>query len=206
MIVVHHLENSRSTRILWLLEELGVPYDMVRYPRDPVTHRRPESLKAVHPLGKAPVIEDGPVKIAESGAILEYLVARHGGGRLAPASTSPDWPAYIEWLHFAEGTAMLGPVMMMMVNRQTGPEHAAAYAEESTGLALSYLETALEGRDYLVGDDLTAADIQMVIVAHFAQMMGLLAGRPNLRGYLERLTARPAFQRAIDKGGPISPG
>lgn len=201
MIKVHHLQYSRSTRILWLLEELGLPYEMAFYERDPKTMRRPDALKAIHPLGKAPVIEEDGIVIAESGAIVEYIIQRHGGGRLAPAVADPLWPRYIEWMHFAEGSAMLGPIVTMT---SRGEGIGAPYGKESTELALGFIDAGLDGQQFLVGDELTGADIQIFYVLDFARSMNLLGERRNIPAYLERLEARPALRRAIEKGGPVS--
>jgi glutathione S-transferase len=203
MITVHHLEYSRSTRILWLLEELGEPYNMVRYQRDPKTMRSPDALKAVHPLGKSPLIEEDGRMIVESGAIIEYLVNRYGLGRLGPKPDDPQWLTYIEWLHFAEGTAMLGPILSML-GRDAVSSRAQNFGNESTSLALSHIERGLAGREYLVGNALTGADVQILFVVDLAFNMGLLGDRPTLIDYRQRLTQRPAYLRAIEKGGPTT--
>lgn len=203
MIVCHHLRYSRSTRVLWLLEELGLPYERVDYDRDPRTFRRPPELAAVHPLGKAPVIADDGILIAESGAIIEYLIERYGKGRLAPAPGHPDRAAYLEWLHFAEGTAMLGFIMGLFGAGM--PERAAAYASESRSLALVALDQALGDREYLVGDTLTGADINNYYVVAIAQARAMLADFPRLAAYHARLVARPALQKALEVGGPVTP-
>ena len=203
MIVVHHLRYSRSTRILWLLEELGLPYEVVAYDRNPATFRRPPELAAIHPLGKAPVIVDDGQLIAESGAIIEYLIERYGEGRLAPAPGHPDRAAYLEWLHFAEGTAMLGFIMGLFGAGL--PEMAAAYAGESRGLALTALDTVLGDRDFLVGDALTGADINNYYVVAIAEARGMLEDYRRLKAYRARLVARPGLQRALEVGGPVTP-
>lgn len=202
MITVHHLTFSRSTRILWLLEEMGEPYNLVTWHRDAKTMRAPQAMRNVHPLGKAPTIVDGERVIAESGAIIEYLVATYGAGRFGPAPGEPDWPVYLEWLHFAESSAMLGIIMRMMGGRDGLPRHAAAYADESIDLALSAIEHALENRDYLVGNALTGADVQIQYVVESAIHFGLLGERPALTAYNDRLMSRPAYLRAVEKGGP----
>lgn len=203
MITVHHLTYSRSNRILWLLEEIGIPYEMVTYHRDPRTMRAPPELLAIHPLGKAPVIEDDGRVIAESGAIIEYLAQTYGDGRFGPSAGDPDWVSYLEWLHFAEGSAIMGVLMQMMGGRDGLPKHVAAYAEQSVDRAMSALERALEGREFLVGDALTGADIQIQYVLEMGFALGVLGERPILAAYNARLTARPAYQRAIEKGGPV---
>lgn len=203
MITVHHLRFSRSTRILWLLEELGVPYEMVAYDRDPATFRRPPALGAVHPLGKAPVIDDDGVLIAESGAIIEFVIEKYGAGRLAPLPGTADRAAYLEWLHFAEGTAMLGFIMGLFA--QGGSERGNAYAAESRSLALAALDGALGEREFLVGDTLTGADINNYYVVAIADARGMLEGHPRLKAYHARLAGRPALQRALELGGPVTP-
>ncbi len=199
MIRVHHLRYSRSTRVIWLLEELGEPYELVSYDRDARTMRAPPELRDVHSLGKAPVIEDGGRTIAESGAIIEYLIATYGRGRLGPAPGHSNWPAYIEWLHFGEGTAMLGLIIGLFADGG----RIQIYGEESRELALSRIENVVKEQDYLVGGDLTGADIQIFYVLDFAIAFDKLGDRPALTAYHKRLTERPAFRRAIEKGGPV---
>jgi glutathione S-transferase len=207
MIRVHHLNESRSQRILWLLEELELPYEIVAYQRDAKTRLAPPELRNAHPLGKSPVIEDGSVKIAESGAIVEYLVARYGKGRLGPAQDSPEWPAYIEWLHYAEGSAML-PLMLhlyVMRLREAGaPLHPRISGEIENNLV--YIAGALGERAFLVGDALTGADVEMSFVFETARALGKLAAHPTLSAYLDRLHERPAWKRALEKGGTYTLG
>ena len=205
MIKIHHLKYSRSTRIIWLMEELGLPYEMTSYERDPATFRAPDSLKTVHPLGKAPAIEDGYLVLTESGAIIEYIVDTHGGGRLAPARGSPDHATYLEWLHFAEGSAML-PVVMVIVGGMTGGLHEGlkGFVDGELGAILGYIQSAVSPDHYLLPSGFSAADIQMSYVVEAARMAGLLAPYPQLAAYLERLEQRPAYGRALDKGGPVA--
>jgi glutathione S-transferase len=207
MIRVHHLNESRSQRILWLLEELGMPYEVVRYQRNEATRLGPPELKAVHPLGKSPVIEDGAVKIAESGAIVEYLIAQHGRGRLGPAQGSADWPAYIEWLHYAEGSAML-PLLLQLYTMRLGEAGAPLHPRIESEIQnhLSYIAAALGERAFLMGDELTGADIQLSFVFEVARAFGKLAAYPNLSAYLDRLHGREAWKRAIEKGGAYQLG
>jgi glutathione S-transferase len=202
MITLHHLNDSRSQRILWLLEELGTPYEMMRYQRDPRTRLAPPELRAVHPLGKSPVVTDGDVKIAESGAIVDYLIRRYGQGRLMPAPDSPDFERYNEWLHYAEGSAMLPLLLNLYVGRlkEAGaPLHPRINSEIANHLG--YVDRALNGREFLVGDTLTGADIHMSFVAEMAREFDKLGSYPDLSAWLGRLHARPAFQRSIEKGG-----
>lgn len=202
-ITVHHLEYSRSTRILWLLEELGEPYAMKRYQRDPQTMRAGAELKSVHPLGKAPVVDVDGTIIAESGAILEVLAATLGGGRLGRAPGDADWARYLEWLHFGEGTAMLGIISVMMTPPDSN-SRARAYGVEVATTAMGEIEATLsDGREWLLDGGFSAADIQIAYAAAFAGQFNLLTDRPRVAAWLERCMARPAFVGAIDKGGPM---
>ncbi len=160
MLKVHHLNNSRSQRILWLLEEMGTPYEIVKYQRMQPVPLAPPELKAVHPLGKSPVIEDGDVKIAESGAIVEYLIEKYGKGKFKPAEGSPDHWKYIEWMHFAEGSAML-PLLMALYTGMLGDAAMMLKPRVDSEIAnhLSYMEEAIKGREFFVGNELTGADI-----------------------------------------------
>lgn len=206
MIRVHHLNNSRSQRVLWLLEELGLDYEVVRYERDERTMLAPPALRAVHPLGKSPVIEDGALVLAESGAIVEYLVDRYGEGRLAPAPGTPARTRYLYWLHFAEGTAMT-PLLLKLYLSRMG-EGAAPLLERVDGQIrahLDYMEAELGDAPFFVGDELTGADIQMSFPLEVsAARGGLGAGHPRLSGLLHRLHERPGYRRAIERGGPYT--
>lgn len=202
MLTLHHLNDSRSQRILWLLEELGTPYEIKRYQRDPQTRLAPPELEAVHPLGKSPVITDGDIKIAESGAIVDYIIRRHGGGAMMPAPDSNDFEAYQEWLYYAEGSAMLPLMMNLYVSRLK--EAGAPLQPRIDGeLArhLGYIDGALQGRAFFVGDSLTGADIQMSFVAEMAGVFNRLERYPALTAWIGRMHARPAFQRSVEKGG-----
>jgi glutathione S-transferase len=209
MIEVHHLNNSRSQRILWLLEELGLAYEIVPYRRDAVTRLAPPELKAVHPLGKSPVIRDAGLVVAESGAIVEYLVGRYGNGRLAPARdfASPDYVAYLRWLHFAEGSGMLPLMLKLYVGRL---KEAAAPLSPRIDSELAnhfgYMSAALGTHDYFVADTFSAADIQLSFVLDAGASRGPLKDYPNLAALHERLKARPAYQRAVERGGPYELG
>jgi glutathione S-transferase len=202
MITVHHLNNSRSQRILWLLEELGAPYEIVFYQRDAVTNLAPPELKAVHPLGKSPVITDGALTIAESGAVVEYLIETHGAGALRPDRASAAYWPYIEWLHYAEGSAML-PLMLNLYVMRLGEAGAPLHERISSEIDnhLGYIAGALGDQPFLMGETLTGADIQVSFVAEVGRAMGRLAPFPNLAAYVERLQARPAYKRGIEKGG-----
>src|SRR3954470_12342564 len=179
MLVVHHLNDSRSQRILWLLEELGAPYEIKHYARDATTNLAPPELKAVNQLGKSPVITDGDLTIIESGAIIDYIQRTYGNGRLAPKAGTPEYEAYNQWLHYAEGSAML-PLMLALYVGRLGEAGAplAPRIESETNNHLGYVEASLAGRDWLLGSDLTAADVQMSFVGEIAKMRG--AAYPNI--------------------------
>jgi glutathione S-transferase len=202
MLTLHHLNDSRSQRILWLLEELGTPYELKFYQRDAKTRLAPPELEAVCPLGKSPVIVDGEITIAESGAIVDYLIRRYGSGALQPAEGTPDFEAYNEWLHYAEGSAML-PLMMHLYVSRLRENGAPLHARIDSELArhLGYSDRALKGRAFFVGDALTGADIQMSFVAEMAGIFDKLGPYPDLAAWISRMHARPAFQRSVDKGG-----
>jgi glutathione S-transferase len=207
MITVHHLNNSRSQRILWLLEELGLPYEIKRYQRNPDTNLAPPELKAVHPLGKSPVIEDGPHVLIESGAIVDYLIRRHGEGRLQPDPATATYDEYVQWLHFAEGSAML-PLMLDLYVGRLGDAGAPLKPRIDSELEnyLGYLDTALGLTPYLVGEALTGADIQMSFIGELAKARGKLDRYPNLAAWVGRLQARPAYKKAIEQGGEYAYG
>jgi len=217
MIVVHHLNNSRSQRVLWLLEELGLPYELKRYERDPKTSLAPASLRAVHPLGKSPVITDDGLTVAESGAIIAYLVECHGGGRLVPAAGTAERLRYTYWLHYAEGSAMpplLLKLVFLKVQSAPMPFFARPVARAIAGGAfkafidpqikrhLDYMETELAATGWFAGSDFSAADVQMSFpLEAAAARAGLDSTRPHLMGFLERIHARPAYRRALERGG-----
>lgn len=205
MLVVHHLNDSRSQRILWLLEELGAPYEIKFYQRDAVTRLAPPELKAVHPLGKSPVVTDGDRVVNESGAIVDYLIRRYGGGRLAPPVGSDDYETYNQWLHYAEGSAML-PLMLQLYSGRLGEAAAPLTPRIESEIAnhMGYVEAALAGRDWLVGDDITGADINLSFVAEIMGAFGRLGAYPNMAAWKTRFQARPAYARALEKGGAYS--
>ena len=207
MLKIHHLNNSRSQRILWLLEELGAPYEIVHHARMSPIPLAPPELKAVHPLGKSPVIDDNGKTIAESGAIVEYVIDTYGSGKLKPKQGTDDYWKYIEWMHYAEGSATL-PLMMHLYAGYLGEASAPLRPRIDSEIAnhLSYVALALIGREFLVGRELTGADIQMVFVLEAADASGLLKSYPALAKYLANLQARPAYKRAIEKGGPYNLG
>ena len=220
MITVHHLNNSRSQRVLWLLEELGVPYEIKKYQRDPKTMLAPETLRAVHPLGKSPVITDGDVTVAESGAIVEYLIEHYGQGPLVPPSGTEERRRYTYWLHFAEGSAMPPLLLKLIFDRiESGPMPffakpvARGIARKVKGLTvepnlkrqLDFMEAELGKSQWFAGNDFSAADIQMSFpVEAAAQRAGLDASRPKLMNFLKKIHVRPAYRRALERGGPYS--
>ena len=202
MLVVHHLNDSRSHRILWLLEELGASYEIKSYQRDPKTRLAPPELEEVHPLGKSPVITDGDTVIIESGAITDYIVRRYGKGALQPKSGSADYERYMQWLHYSEGSAMLPLMLHMYVARlRDAAKPLQPRIDSEMANHLGYINQSLEGRDFFVGDQLSGADIQMSFVPEVARSFGRLEAYPNLKNWLERMQARPAYKRAIEKGG-----
>lgn len=205
MLVVHHLNDSRSQRILWLLEELGVPYEIKRYDRDPTTRLAPAELTAVHPLGKSPVITDDGRTVHESGAIIDYIIRRHGGGRMAPAIGSDAYEVYNQWLHYAEGSAML-PLMLSMYVGRLGDAGAPLQPRIQSEIAnhMGYVDRSLAGRDWLLGGELTGADINLSFVAEVMGAFGRLDGYPNMKAWLERFQSRPAYKAALEKGGAYS--
>ena len=205
MIKIHHLNFSRSTRILWLMEELEAPYEIVPYFRNAQTFRAPPKLESIHPLGKAPVIEDGSLVLGESGAIVEYLIDTHGHGKLAPPAGTPEHAHYLEWLHYAEGSAML-PLLTHLLGKLTGglSEGLKGFMDPEIKKTLTYIGTNLAATGWLLGDRFTGADIQMSYAIEVARMGKLLDPYPRLQAYLSRLEARPAYQRALDKGGPVA--
>jgi glutathione S-transferase len=218
MILVHHLNNSRSQRVLWLLEELGLDYDVQKHVRDPATGFAPPDMLAVHALGKLPVIVDGDLTLAESGAILEYLLRRSGEGRLAPPAGSADWIRYLYWMHYAEGSAMPALLLKVVFDQIETAKVPFFIRPVTRGIAgrvkqmlvlpqlerhLDFLEDSLGPRPWFAGDDFTAADIQMSFpVEGAAARAGLDARRPRLMAWIERIRARPAYQRAVERGGP----
>jgi len=217
MIIVHHLENSRSHRVLWLLEELGVAYEIKHYERDKATMRSPPSLRAVHALGKSPVITDGSLTLAESGAIIEYLVEKHPVVEMAPARDTPEYARYIYWLHYAEGSAMPFlflklifdriehtpmPLLARPIARSIARRVKRQLVEPELTQHLNFLETELGNSLWFAGNAFTAADIQMSYPVEAAiARADLDAGRPNLMAFLDRIHDRPAYRRAAERGG-----
>lgn len=221
MIVVHHLNNSRSQRVLWMLEELGLEYEIKRYQRDPKTLLAPPELRAVHPLGKSPVITDGGLTLAESGAILEYLAERYGEGRMLPAAGTPERMRYTYWMHYAEGSAMPPLLLKLVFDRmETAPmpfflrpvargiarRVKAGFVQPQIERHLDYMEAELRKHLWFAGEGFTAADIQMSFpVKAAATRGGLDERRPKLIEFLERIHARTAYRLAVERGGPYEP-
>jgi glutathione S-transferase len=218
MITVHHLNHSRSQRVLWALEELGVAYEIERYERNPKTMLAPPALRQVHPLGKSPVIVDGAQTLAESGAILEYLVATYGKGALVPAADSPARLRYTYWMHYAEGSAMPPLLMKLVFDRiEHGPmpffvkpfakliagKAKSSFVMPQIRLHLDFMEAELGSSGWFAGDDFSAADIQMSFPLEAAAARGGLGPKyPRLSDFLKRIHARPAYVRALERGGP----
>jgi glutathione S-transferase len=217
MVVVHHLNNSRSQRVLWLLEELGVPYEVKRYERDAKTMLAPPALTAIHPLGKSPVIVDGNATVAESGAIIEYLMDHYGQGRLLPPAGTPQRLRYTYWLHYAEGSAMTPLLLKLVFDRvaaNPAPWPVSAIARRISATVnqafigpnvkrhLDFIEAELGAHAWFAGEQFTAADVQMSFPLEIAvARAGLDAGRPKTMAFLERIHARDAYKRALERGG-----
>ncbi len=203
MIVIYHLNNSRSQRILWLLEELSIAYRLEKYSRDPKTNLAPPELRAIHPLGKSPVMQDGDLILPESGAIIEYLLERYGDGRLAPQLGTPERVRYLYWMHFSEGTLMLHLVSRLYLTRVGEAAKAMqGRVEVMISNELDLIEDELGRSSHIAGEEFSAADIQMGFPLEFAAFAGLVSDQhTKLRNYLGRMQARPAYRRAIETGG-----
>jgi glutathione S-transferase len=205
MITIYHLNNSRSERIIWLMEELGLPYEIENVTREP-SGRAPLSFRDVHPLGKGPIMRDGDTVIPESGAIIEYIIHRYGNGRLAVPPDSPDYAHYLEWMHAAEGTAMLQLLAQWRLNRM-GTDAGSPIAQaqqENTNNLLKYMADEIGKRPYWAGEEFTAADIMMMFVLRFLQHWANIdvSAYPSFAAYRQRIEARPAFQRAMAIANP----
>jgi glutathione S-transferase len=205
MITVHHLDDSRSQRILWLLEELGLPYEIRRHKRDPETRLAPPELKQIHALGKSPVIEDGAKVVAESGAIIDYVLRHYGNGRLAPAPSASEYDDYIHWMHYAEGSGM--PALIIRINVARVGEAAALALprlDREISLQLGYLNDALKGRQYILGNEFSAADIQLSFIGELAGARFGVDGYPDIQAWVQRFQGRPGYLAALVKGGAYS--
>ncbi len=197
MLTVHHLKQSRSPRVIWLLEELGIGYEIVTYERDPQTNLAPASLRDIHPLGKAPIVDDDGRILVESAAILECLLDKYAPEKLRPARHSDAYPVYLQWLHFAEGSAMLPVLLNLFLNGlDVGEAPVVGYAKKESMLDFAYIESTLKQSEYFSGEAFTAADIMMGWVLVFAMKQGMLAEHLATQAYLGRITQRPAFQKA----------
>lgn len=220
MILVHHLENSRSQRVLWLLEELGVPYEVKRYDRDKNTNLAPAALMKVHPLGKSPVIDDGGVIVAETGAIIEHILDAYGKGRLQPARGTPEWNRYRYWMHAAEGSYMPPMVLTLLLNRmETAPMPffakpiakrlvgavKAGYLDHTVKALFDHLDAELRRSEWLAGDAFSAADIMMSFPIEAASQRSAQAkGRKSFDAFVKKIQTRPAYKKALDRGGPYA--
>ena len=208
MLTVHHLGISQSDRIVWLCEELAIPYELVRYDRDPVTRLAPEAYKAIHPFGTAPVITDGDLVLGESGAIIDYIVQTYGGGRLALTAGQPGFTDYLFWFHFANGS-MMPSAMVDMVLAMTGAKESDLGRALGSRAVRAYdmVERRLGEAPYFAGDHFTAADIMMLFPLTTMRVFAPrdLAPFPNTRAYLQRIGERPAFQAAMTKADPGFP-
>ncbi len=218
MIIVHHLADSRSQRVLWLLEELGRPYEVKRYERDPATMLAPPELKAIHPLGKSPVVDDGAARVAETGAIVEYLLEGPDGSILRPAATTEAGRRVTYWLHYAEGSAMT-PLLLKLIFGQLPKRSPGlvrplvkaisgkaqdSFIDPQIALHTAYWEAELGKSEWFAGDTFTAADIMMSFPVEAGGSRSPYADKPNLKAFLAKIHARPAYQRALERGGPYS--
>lgn len=218
MITVHHLNDSRSQRVLWLLEELGLPYEVVRYQRDARTMLAPPELKAIHPLGKSPVVDDGEARVAETGAIVEYLLDAHGDGRLRPGPGTAEARRFTYWLHYAEGSAMT-PLLLKLIFGQlprrspglvrpivnaVSSKAQSGFIDPQIAAHVDYWEAELARSDWFAGDAFSAADIMMSFPLEAAATRAPLKDKPRIRAFLDRIHARPAYQRALERGGPYA--
>jgi glutathione S-transferase len=216
MIIVHHLNNSRSQRVLWLLEELGVPYEVKRYERDAATMLAPPELRAIHPLGKSPVITDGDKVIAETGAIMEYLIETYGQGRLIPPAGSAERLRYTYWLHYAEGSAMTplllklvftalparSPALLRGLVKAIAAKAQSGFVDPQLKSHIDYWDAELSKAEWFAGPAFTAADIMMSFPLEAAVSRAGAGSRPKVAAFLQRIHARPAYRTALERGGP----
>lgn len=202
MLTLHHLNESRSRRVLWLLEELALPFELVKHQRDSVTQLAPESLKQAHPLAKAPVLEDGHLVLCESGAILEYVLDKVGKSQLRPAAGTQEYYQYLQWLHFAEGSLGLALIshLFMTMEQRKGDQAMDGYINKEVELDLDFIEATLIKQPYFAGDVFTAADIMMKFMLELAAKLSLLSQRPHCQNYLKNVQQRSAYQRALSQG------
>ncbi|TDQ57445.1 glutathione S-transferase [Mesocricetibacter intestinalis] len=198
MIRLYNLENSRSQRIAWLLEELGISYQVEEFKRDPVTRLAPQALRAIHPLGKSPLISDEGIVVAESGAIVEYLLTRYAKGRLRPTAEQPAYAQYLHWLHYAEGSAMAAFVMKYLAEGK-----AAVFCENQFELHMSYIETSLKDKHWLLGDEFSAADIMMSFPLQFALLFVKQGQYPNIERFVTQVEKHPSYCKACKRVGEL---
>ena len=219
MLTVHHLNNSRSQRVLWLLEELGVPYEITPYQRDAATMLAPPELRAVHPLGKSPVVTEDDVTLAETGAIVEWVIERYGLGRLAPPPGSAERLRWTYWLHYSEGSAMpplllklvfgrlpmSSPALLRPIVNAIAGKAQSSFIDPNLKAHFDYWEAELGKSEWFAGSEFTAADVMMSFpVEAAADRAGALNGRPRLAAFLQKIHARPAYRRALERGGPYA--
>ena len=206
MLRIHHLGHSQSERIVWLCEELNLPYELQHYTRDPVSILSPPELRVLHPLGAAPLIEDGDLLLAESAAIVEYIIVKHGGGRLKPGAEHPDYAHFLYWFHFSNGNLQPGMGRLMIVSRAKLPaDHPVQVSVQGRlDKLMSLVEARLGEAPYLAGREFTAADIMSVFSLTTMRLFQPvdLSPYPNIRAYLQRIGERPAYRRAMAKGDP----
>ena len=202
MLTVHHLNKSRSTRVIWLLEELELPFTVVKHQRNATTNLAPESLKKIHPLSKAPVIEEEGRLLCESGAIMEYILNKSPRNNLRPKVDADNYYAYLEWLHFAEGSLSLPLISKLLINDAPREGHLrfSRYIEKELTLDFNYIESRLQCQPYFAGNDFTAADIMMTFMLEIALKIGVLVTKPQTLKYLQTVQQRPAYQKAKDYG------
>jgi len=216
MVIVHHLNNSRSQRVIWLMEELGVPYEVKRYERDAQTMLAPVELRAIHPLGKSPVITDNGKVIAETGAIIEYIIETYGQGRLIPAAGTAERLRYTYWLHYAEGSAMTplllklvftalptrAPALLRGLVKAVANGAQTGFIDPQLKAHIDYWDDELAKSAWFAGQDFTAADIMMSFPLEAGAARAGAASRPHVKAFLERIHARPAYREALKRGGP----
>ncbi|PCI63515.1 MAG: glutathione S-transferase [Gammaproteobacteria bacterium] len=202
MITIHHLKKSRSKRVIWLLEELGIPYNIINHQRDPISNLAPKSLALIHPLAKAPIIVDGKITLCESGAIMEYILNKTTSNQLRPAINSAEYYQYLEWLHFAEGSLALPVIstLLMQMKKRDGTSPLDRYIAKEISVDFSYIDQTLSKQSYFAGNTFTAADIMMTIMLEIANSLKLLNDKTNIKNYLTNIQKRKAYQLVVSHG------
>ena len=202
MITIHHLKKSRSKRVIWLLEELGIPYNIINHQRDPISNLAPKSLALIHPLAKAPIIVDGKITLCESGAIMEYILNKTTSNQLRPAINSAEYYQYLEWLHFAEGSLALPVISTLLVQmkKRDGTSPLDRYIAKEISVDFSYIDQTLSKQSYFAGNTFTAADIMMTIMLEIANSLKLLNDKTNIKNYLTNIQKRKAYQLVVSHG------